>query len=415
MRRIARLALAASVAAFLLPGLAATSWAAVAPAGGELPMGGPPPGERQRAPAAAYVGDRAVVAWEDTGGLFARFHDGTGAAASPPVLVAANDPMPEVPFDAVVTVQRQPAIAARADGFLLVWVEQKMRIRSYWFREERLLQSNKVMARLFDANGVPRTQVREVASGRNELARPAVVADAQAFFVAWQQTGGDAKGIHLRRLNDTGRPGTQLLVSPLGARPALGISGNRLLVAWDQCCGSGAGRLQVYARLVGTDAVPVGGAFGLATGPVQSEQAAVMGGRDGEFLVAWQRSPDGRQAHLYGQLVSRAGAALGPVLTLSSGQGDHGAPRLASLPDGAYLVSWVQWFGTFMSAVQAAPFDALGNASGAVVRVSVGRIVGPWSVSLAAGPGGKVLAVWEGGDEARRAGLRGRLLQQAAP
>lgn len=406
MRRIGRLVFATFLVSLAL---AAAGSAAVAPASGELPMGGPPPTERQRTPAAAYLGDRAVVAWEDTAGVFARFHDGSGAVTGPAVHLAVSDPFPEVPFDAVLTLQKQPKIAVRGDGFLLVWVEQRMRIRSYFFHEERILQSSRVMARLFDNKAAPRGRAMEVAFGRADLTRPAVATDAHGYWVAWQQTGGEGKGIHLRRVNDNGRPGARLAVSSAGGRPTLAVSGNRILVAWDQK----EDVLQVKARLIGTDGNPVSGVMDLTDDALQSEWPAVVAGRDGEFLVAWQHSPDGRHAHISGQILSRGGAALSPVLTLNAGNGDQGAPRLTSLPEGGYLVSWVLWFGTRSIAVQAAAFDGLGNAQGDVVRVSLGPMTGPWSVALATGPEGRVLAVWEGGNESRKLALRGRLLQSS--
>ncbi len=410
MRRIARLVFATFLVSVLLPSFATAAFAAVEAASSELAIGAQP-SKNQRAPAAAYLGGRSVVAWEDVTGLFARFYDGAGANVGPTVNLAANDPLPEVPFDAVLTLHRQPRIVTRgSDGFLLVWVEQRVRIRSYWFHESRTLLSSRVMARLFDGQAAPRARAWEVASGRSELTRPAVVADAQGYWVAWQQTAGEGKGIHLRRVAENGRPGAQLAVSTAGARPALGVAGNRVLVAWEQRTGP-ANRVQIHARLFGTDGAPFGGAMQLTAGGYQSEQAAIVAGREGEFLVAWQHSPDGRHAHIYGQLLSRSGAALGPELTLNAGEGDQGAPRLANLPDGGYLVSWVLWYGTYSSAVQAAAFDALGNPRGDVVRVSLGPVTGPWSVSLAPGPAGKVLAVWEGGDESRQLALRGRLLQ----
>ena len=408
MRRIGRLVFATFLATLAL---ASATSAAVAPASGELPMGGPPPTERQRTPSSAYLGDRAVVAWEDLAGIFARFHDGAGAATSSTVQLAANDPMPELPFDAVLTLHKQPKLAVRGDGFLLVWVEQRTRIRSYYFHEERFIQSSRIMARLFDGNGAPRGRASELAFARAELTRPAVVTDAQGYWVTWQQTGGDGKGVHLRQVSDAGRPGNRVAVSSAGGRPSLAVSGNRILVAWEQVDGV----LQVFARIIGTNGGPVTGAMQLTDHALQAEQTAVAAGRDGEFLVAWQHSPDGRHAHIYGQIVSRGGGFLGPELNLSAGvsSGDQGAPRLANLPDGGYLVSWVLWFGTFSSAVQAAAFDGLGNPAGNVVRVSLGPVTGPWSVSLAAGPAGKVLAVWEGGNERQQLALRGRLLQSS--
>src|SRR5688572_29202504 len=114
MRRIGRFVFATLLVSLAL---ASAGSAAVAPASGELPMGGPPPTERQRTPSAAYLGDRAVVAWEDLGGVFARFHDGAGAATGSAAQLAVNDPFPVVPFDAVLTLHKQPKLAARRDGF----------------------------------------------------------------------------------------------------------------------------------------------------------------------------------------------------------------------------------------------------------------------------------------------------------
>ncbi|HEV8629428.1 MAG TPA: hypothetical protein VGV61_03855 [Thermoanaerobaculia bacterium] len=381
--------------------------AAVAPTGRELPISS---ATRQQHPSAAYMGSRAVIAWEDVTGVVMRAYDPAGRAVSAATQLAANDPLPEVPFLIVRKEQHEPVIAVRGNGFVAAWVEQTIHYRSDFFYERRDLLASSVMVRLFDGNGTAQVRSWQVAGGDGVVSRPAIVAQGNGYWVVWQQVGGSTPGIHLSRLDDHAKPGLEVAVSSGGVRPALAAADNRLLVAWQQCCGTAPVKNEVFARLIDLDGTPHGSPFVVSTGGVHSEQPAVVAGNGGEFLVASQRSPDGRHAHVYGQLVSSQGAFLGHEITLSSGTGDHGSPHLAAIP-GGYLATWSLWFGTFPSAVVGAAFDGLGNARGDAFRISQGRLMGPYTPALAAGPGGKLLAVWEGRDESKQLALRGRALQ----
>lgn len=395
-------------AALLLLG-AAPALAGVAPAGDELAIGTV---LGQKNPAALFLGDHAVVAWEEAGGIVYQTYDENSAALGDEVVVAANDHVPPPPFRLELKEQHQPALAKRGSDFAVVWVEQTIRRRVDIFYEKRDLLSSRIFARVFDSAGTPRGPARQLAGGAADLSRPAVVAQGEGYWVAWQQIGGERPGVRLRRLDVDGAPGDQLLVSGIGARPALAANGNRLLVAWEQCCGGGGVKREIHARLVNPGGNFRGASFRVATGRVHSEQPAVTAGSGGEFLVAWQRSPDGFHARIDGQLISSEGAFVGTTLRLADGDGEQGAPRLLTLPDDGYLVTFTQWFGTAATAVVGATFDANGNDVGEAFAINQSYgVTGPYIRALAAGPDGQILAVWEGRTPAKQRRLRGRNLQ----
>lgn len=385
--------------------------AAVVPAGGELPVS--PNVAWQKQPAAAVVAAGYVLAWEDAPGIQVRWFDDTGRPSAGTRLLAVTDPLPPLPFSNVYQRQAvQPALATRGDGsFLLAWTEEVYLRSADIFYDQRQLVSSRVLSRLYAADGRPLARTWEVSDGAELGSRPAVISNGNGFWVAWQERGTGAPGIHLRRLDNRGRVGAEVHVAEgAGVRPSLAVSGNRVLVAWME----GA---DVRARLFDSAANPVGDAFVLAAGqPRPAAAPAVAAQPDGEFVVAFQRAiaAGPQKVRVYAQRVSQQGSLLGRARTINGDTGDaYNAPRIVALPGGRWLVSWFTWVGRFRVGIEGAWLDADLDADDRFL-LNERSIGAQFDMALHASRDGRIAAAWEGYDEHGKRGLRTRAFTQQA-
>jgi len=367
----------------------------------------------QHLPAGAIVRDGFVLAWEDeAGGITARRFDDAGTPRGGSFVLAANDALPALPFtNRVLREMHEPSIAARADGsFLAVWTDQKVNRSVDIFIENKWVISSQVVARLFGADGRATSRAWTLSEDASVAARPRAVVSGNSFLVSWQERGGAAPGVHLARIDRSG-PAPDSLVAARGERPSLTAGGDGALVTWEKCCGPGGGANQVFARLYNGNGVASGEAFRVAGDqPVAARGPVAAGQPGGGFLVAYQRPIVGdlRNTRVYGQLVSRRGELVGGEVQLSSGYGEaHNAPVVAPLANGGWVVGWMTWQRGFRVATSAGTFTPAGNATGNAFDFNLGTIVGR-EYTIVTSDDGRVLAVWEGYDEAGKRGLRGR-------
>jgi hypothetical protein len=366
----------------------------------------------QLRPAVAPLPEGFVLAWEDKAGVRLRSFDEEGEAVAAAAMVANNDPLPPIPFSATLHEHWQPALAARGDGpFLLVWTEQVVNRRVDIFYDSKHVIASRVMVRLFGADGEPMARPWTISEPSQRASRPAVVAAVDGgFWVAWQDVGGSAPGIHLRRLDGRGRPGEQVRVTTVeGQRPALAAAGDRLLVVWQECCGPRE-KDQVKGRLFDGAGAALGAAFVVAADQPRAAQAPSVAGRNGEFLVVFQRANKGLvDTRIYAQRVARQGGLRGGAVDLTAATGDaYSAPRLVALPGGRWLALWLTWVRHFRVAVEGAVLD--GNGRPRLERLVVNQrpLGGADPVALVATGDGRVAVAWDGFDEAGRRGLRTR-------
>jgi hypothetical protein len=407
-----------SLAAVTLTLVCAAPLAAqVTPLGGEMSVSTASGQEHQ--PAIAFLRDGSVLVWEnDLGGIVGRRFDGSGAGRGAAFVLAANDPLPALPFyHAVLRETHEPAIATRPDGsFLAVWTDQMVNRTADIFYDQEYVISSRIVARLFRADGSPASRpwtlsAEDAVAGRARVA----LASGDSFLVVWQERGGEDPGVHLRRVDRRNGPaGDDVLVGQRGLRPAIAVGANNALVGWERCCGPNNGS-QVFVRLFDVRGVPAGDVFKVADDTPRGARAVSIAGQPtGDFLVAFQRAlaEDGRATRVYGQLFNRQGAAVGGELALSGGSAGFAqtSPAVGSLANGGWVVSWLTWFNTFSrGAATAASFSRLGSQSSAPFDFNADQqpIVG-LEMALATGSDGRVLAAWEGFDAAGARGLRAR-------
>jgi hypothetical protein len=372
-------------------------------------------GSKAHAPAVALVQNGSLVLWEDEfQGVLARRFDNSGSPRAATVVLAANDPLPPLPFSGrILHEMREPALAARADGsFLAVWSDLKLnRSADIFYQPPPLVVASQVYARLFGSDGRPLSRA-VLLSGVDAVAgRPQAVANGDGFLVTWQEKGGADAGAHLRSIDRDGTPGTDVLVAPRATRPSLALGGNGVLVTFERS--SSKTQVQVFGRLYTRNGAPAGEAFRIAGEPSRAAGASAVAGQPGGFLVVYTRlQPNStRRTAVYGQLVSKLGQLTGGELQISHGFGEsHSAPVLASLADGGWIVDWLSWDGGFAVAQSAGVLTPAANAVGNPLFLNEGPIHAR-AGALASSPDGRLLAVWEGFGPNSLPGLRGRGLR----
>ncbi|HXT22887.1 MAG TPA: hypothetical protein VN923_19220, partial [Thermoanaerobaculia bacterium] len=334
-----------ALSAVLAIACAGTAAAQLSPApGGDLAIADQP-SNRQHGPALALVRGGWLAAWDDEGeGLLVRRFDDAGVPRGRATLLAADDPLPPLPFSGRVRREaHEVAIAARPDGsFLAAWVEVKLRHSSDGYSEDRITIARQVVARAFNAEGRPASRLWAL-SGRDGVgSRPSVAFVGDRFVVAWQERGGDEAGVHACIVRGNG-PAADHLLGPRGLRPVVTAGGDGALVTWEKCCGAEDG-YRVFARLLDRYGFAAGEAFEVATdGASGARMPAAAGRPGGDFLVVYQRSLAGDDGHnrVFGQLVSRQGALVGGEVAMSSGPGtSHSTPVAAPLGNEGWAVGW---------------------------------------------------------------------------
>jgi len=207
------------------------------------------------------------------------------------------------------SVCRYPDVAADANGnFAVVWMQDK--------------SSNSILARLYYADGTPRTDTFEVSTIRfNSVTRPSIAMDAAGYFVATWDGNPDLAGqddIHARLFDPNGTPlGGQLLVNTTftGAQQYPQVAMNDLrefVVVWESRTDpNDANERDIFGQRFDSLGQPLGDEFQLNTF-VESDQrypaAAIR--EDGHFVAVWQSDgQDGSRYGIFGDTGPKVGSA----------------------------------------------------------------------------------------------------------
>jgi len=245
---------------------------------------------------AAGGNDTFVVAWESREATpygdqtFARAHlfDPNGAGLGGEILVDPNI------YDC-----RYPDVAMDArGGFAVAW----MRDRS----------SHPIMARLFDPNGVPRTEPFAVnTTAVASVTRPSIAMNALGhFIIAWDGDPNRAADddIHARLYDPNGTPrGEPFMVNTIrpGAQqwPQAAINdANEFVIVWESESSDPNAVTDIFARRFAADGLPKGEEVRLNTHTDDRQRYAdVAMAADGSIFTVWES--DGQDGSGYGIFV----------------------------------------------------------------------------------------------------------------
>ncbi|GGE83245.1 calcium-binding protein [Niveispirillum cyanobacteriorum] len=168
------------------------------------------------------------------------------------------------------------------------------------------------------------------------------------YVITWTSNGEDGSswGVYGRRYNAAGTAATPFQVNITTAGGQLNadvaaLTNGGFVIPYAQVVSSTD--YDVYVRVYKPDWT------GYTTVPRLNQYTssfqnvpAVAGGADGKALVAWQsKGADGSDYGVYGRFVLATGAASGSEFQISTTTaGNQGAPTIAALPGGGYVVVW---------------------------------------------------------------------------
>ncbi|HNS21031.1 MAG TPA: hypothetical protein PKH24_11065 [Sedimentisphaerales bacterium] len=231
------------------------------------------------------TGDAGVflVAWEsretaadqDHAFVYAHRFDPNGAGLGGDILVDPNK------YDC-----RYPDVAVDARGnFAVVWLRDR--------------SIHPIMARLFDPNGVPRTDVFTVnTTSIASVTRPSVAMNALGYFViAWDGDPNAAAhdDIHARLYDPNGTPrGEPFVVNTIraGAQqwPQAAINdANEFVIVWEHNSDDPSTGADIFARRFDADGQPTGEETRLNAHTLDKQRYAdVAMASDGSFFAVWE-------------------------------------------------------------------------------------------------------------------------------
>jgi hypothetical protein len=260
---------------------------------------------RQLSPSIAMRGTSLIIAWEsreivdDVNRVFVR------AEVFEPNGTALSE---EVMLDNTTYDGRYPEVAADSSGrFAVTWIQDR--------------SSHPILARLFDPNGVPVTDVFQVNDeGIASLTRPSIAMNSPGHFViTWDgdPSRGSDDDIHARLYDPDGLPASKpFVVNTIrnGAQqwPQVAINDtNEFVIVWEHQTDDPNTTPDICARRFDSKGQPVGDQFQLNTYTQDRQRYPDVGvAVDGSFIAAWgSESQDGSS---YGVFAHIAAPAVAP-------------------------------------------------------------------------------------------------------
>lgn len=216
------------------------------------------------------------------------------------------------------------------------------------------------------------------------------------FVTAWKS--GDSLWLQIYDAN--GEPsGEPFELAPQGYAspysPTLtGLSTGGFVVAWETARTPGDSFVGVGVQIFDASGNPVGVPFTAnTTTHAGQQQPSAIALTSGVFVVAWTDAGDGSGASIKAQIFNAQGSKVGGEFTVNTNGGPVQYPQTAALPNGGFVVAWVD---PFAETVNAQVFDSNGNKVGGQidcgnVPASTGSL---GTLDIAALPSGDVVIVW---------------------
>ena len=305
--------------------------------------------------------------------------------------------------------QGAPSVASDGPGnFVVVWQDTS---------------NNGIFARRFDASGTPlgngEFRVNAYTSGGHLQPSVTAVADGR-IVVVWNASlqDGSGWGVFGRRFDGDGTPGPEFQVNSfttLGQQsPSIGsdVSGN-FVVTW---IGFGPGGDGIFARRFAAAGTPLGEEFLVSSYTTAQGTPQVAVAADGRFVVIWERWPGGVHTHVVGQLHDATGARVGgefPVSTHPTGIKNRSAVAMDA--GGNFVVAWSSYAQDGGgAAVVGRRFDAAGVPQGGEFIVNSYRTGNQAYPRVASEPDGRFVVVWESAQDGGDRGIFARRFDATA-
>jgi hypothetical protein len=355
-----------------------------------------------------------VVTWlSDNNGvrnLYARRYDAAGNALGGEIKVNTQAGVYSIPGFSV---------AMNAGGsFAVVW--------HHSYAVSKNTTGYDIHGQRFDPSGNPVGGEFVASSSSNGHAYPAVgMADDGSFAVAWMRNSGSSKegwNVYGQRFAASGaKVGAEFRANDYlpgdQGHPSLAMDGQgNFLLAWQSPNQDGSD-YGVYAKRYAASGAALGGEFRVneKTAGRQNEPSAALL-PDGGFVVAWNDGTPGVSGSFDARLrrFDASGAGSPEQVVNTNTVGDQEFPKVAADAQGNTTVVWEDTSGLDGSGygVFGRQYDPAGQPNGSEFRLN-SHTSGDQAVCyVAAQPGGKFVAVWDGyGEDGDGDGVYARLFQ----
>jgi hypothetical protein len=369
--------------------------------------------------AAANVG---FVVWEnDRLGLLGRPLDADGNPTGSIVTLKANDPLPSVPGEGDVRLNKEPAVIAdRAGRLFVVWTEELVHIKTDIFYEDRQVLGRDVYAQVFDAAGASVGAAFRVHAdargfqGRPGVARLARFRNADVAVVAWESdgSGGGREGVFARAFQiapQSALTGELDVAVGSAKRPAVAGGASTVLFAWENA-GTPIGNQDnrgLFARALDGETLALGKVSRVSnvasTTPSQASLAVTPGG----FLAAWTNAVTATKTRVLVRPLAADGVPSGPQRPVSSEAARaESAPTVASRGE-RVAVLWLYWGRSLVEGVLAVEVDKKGNPGGVEEWLNEQLPSGsPYRPTVTITPSGSIVGAWQGPDSSGQWSIR---------
>ncbi|RUQ63973.1 calcium-binding protein [Azospirillum doebereinerae] len=233
-----------------------------------------------------------------------------------------------------------------------------------------LLVSNEARVNTYTTDVQANAAVTVLASGQSVVTWTSIGQDGSLHGVYAQQydAGGNAVGGEFRVNTYTNNAQTTSRIAAL--------NDGGYVIVWHSIGQDGSG-YGVYGQRFDAGGLRVGGEFHISTGMLTYDQGApkVAALADGGFIVAWEQSePDNVGSDIYAQRFNASGAAVGGNVMIDGGDanGLQTVPAVAGLPNGGYVVVWGTNVapGTEGTDIAGRVYDASGTPVGPAFQVN---------------------------------------------
>lgn len=291
---------------------------------------------------ASLSNDRFVVVWssfEQDGslqGIYGRLFDLTGAPVTEEFQINQTTQLN----------QRDPKVAALSNGkFVVVWVSEALREGA--IPEDKTAYAAAIVARIYNANGVPEDGEFRLSEESVIAARPAIASISTGGFMAvWGQyapLSTNSWDIYTRSFDSNGVPSNDAVVvneHRYGDQyiPNIAVLGNDALIVWTSL-GQDGSYEGVFGRFVNIDGGFLGGEFRVNTTTNHRQmQPAVASDGVSRMLVSWSSFIGGTYSYdLFAQRFVLNGESVGLY--------PPDAPYVSSLNATEISVTWPELSG----------------------------------------------------------------------
>ena len=347
------------------------------PLGGEFLVNTSTSGDQLISDVTALVGGGYVICWSDPNG------DGSGYSVKAQ-LIGSDGTLIGGEFlvnSATLADQKIPTVAALDNGgFAISWYD--------YSNQTGDSSGSGVIVRVYGSDGTAATsEILVNTTTTNDQVEPYVAGlTGGGFVVTWidySNEGGDTSVSAVRAqvfASDGTAVGGEILVNTetnhYQIQPQIsGLENGNFVITWTDRSGIGgdASNFGVKAQLFASDGTKIGGEFLVNTErPNEQSDPTVTGLVGGGFVITWNdHSGLGGDSSGWGiraQIYDANGTPIGGEFVVNTVTFDEQqGPTVAALPDGGFVISWMDYAGTFGGAgggIKAQVFAADGTPVG---------------------------------------------------